>query len=428
MKEKKVAALALSSQSLRLLSGPITLLVISSELSPEVMSFYFSFLSLIAMQQLLEMGLGFTVKQFIAHAYHENDNTWSSISIMKIKAYYKFSMIWFLVLTIFIVLVVGLFGACFFSSYAGDISWEYPWLALVISTGLTTLVTPIQFLVEGCQKQIEYYKARLISGIINAIVICLALLSGLGLYSLSLSVFFSNLALYFILRYEIMSILVVFNKNKNESNTSSLKDTFFEMWPMLSKMSLTWCTGYFFWNSFNLLAFKFLSPEMSGKFGFTLLLARSGFAIAESVVASQSTLYSQSISKGDIQKAKYDFNKSMVMSLIILFCGYSIFVSGFYIYPQFYMFDKVLNVQSTIQIFIYFLLLLPVVLQANFCRCFKDEPYLKLSLFCNFSIPIAFYIILMIFNEVIFALLLPLSIIFLLWSVKIMNKITVIKI
>lgn len=428
MKEKKVAALALSSQSLRLLSGPITLLVISSELSPEVMSFYFSFLSLIAMQQLLEMGLGFTVKQFIAHAYHEDDNTWSSISIMKIKAYYKFSMIWFLVLAIFIVIVVGLFGAWFFSSYSGDIAWEYPWLALVLSTGLTTLVTPVQFLVEGCQKQIEYYKARLISGVINAIVICFSLLSGLGLYSLSLSVIFSNLALYFILRYEIMSILVVFNKNKIESNAPSVKDTFFEMWPMLSKMSLTWCTGYFFWNSFNLLAFKFLSTEMSGKFGFTLLLARSGFAIAESVVASQSTLYSQSISKGDIQKAKHDFNKSMIASLFILFSGYSIFVVGFYIYPQFYMFEKVLNVESTIQIFIYFFLLLPVLLQANFCRCFKDEPYVNLSLFCNFSVPIVFYFSLVMFNEVVFAVLLPLSIIFILWSMKIMNKTAIIKV
>tara|TARA_R110001592_G_scaffold178141_1_gene418790 strand:+ start:3686 stop:3832 length:147 start_codon:yes stop_codon:yes gene_type:complete len=33
------------------------------------------------MQQLLEMGLGFTVKKFIAHAYKEENGIWDMTSI-----------------------------------------------------------------------------------------------------------------------------------------------------------------------------------------------------------------------------------------------------------------------------------------------------------------------------------------------------------
>jgi O-antigen/teichoic acid export membrane protein len=410
----KTPLYSLLSQSIRLLSGPITLLVVSSSLTNEQMSFYFSFFSLIAMQQLLEMGLGYTVKQFIAHAYKEEDGIWKVTSIKDVKSYFRFTCLWFLFLVLFILLGIGFLGYYFFSSYAGNIDWLSSWWCLVFVSAVATGLSPILFVLEGCQKQVQIYKGRMISAIVSSLSLWIAMIMQLDLYSIAISVLISNLVLFKYLYPHISRLLVIFRKSPGHSK--EIKEVFKELWPMLSKLSVTWGMGYLFWNSFNLTAFKLFTPEQAGKFGFTLALARAGFGIAESIVNSQSTIYSRNISEGKILQAKASFTKSLFISQVLILAGYGLYLVAYKFYPSFYLFDKTLSLWVTIQIFLYFSLLLPVNSQANFCRCFKKEPYFKLSMFCNISVPVVFLITSYIFRDVVFIYLLPLSIIFILWS------------
>lgn len=417
----QVASLALLAQVTRIFSGPVILLFISGSLTKEQMSFYFPFFNLIAMQQLLELGIGFTIKQFISHAFKETDGVWCVESIRRIKSYFRLALLWFVLLSLFILFGIGFFGAWFFSSYDGDVNWILAWWSLVTVTALTTLMTPVQFIIEGTQKQIELYKGKMLYSLVSSISICFSLYCGLGLFSVAISVCLSNIALYV---YLSPTIKLLFNQIiVVEGYGKSIRGTLVEMWPMLSKISITWLTGYFFWNSFNLIAFKELSPEMAGQFGFTLSLARAGYGVAESLVGSQSTIYSQEISNGNILKAKSIFEKSMLCSMLLLFTGYVSYILLYVYFPGFYFFEKTLDFNSTIPMFLYFFLLLPVVLMANFCRCFKEERYLKLSLFCNISVPLFFYISSVVFGTVTFLVLLPLSVIFIFWSLLLFSKV-----
>ena len=123
-----IAIQGLISQSARILIGPITLLVISKELSVDEMFFYFSFFNLIALQQLAEAGVGFVLKQYISHDFSLNDNgEWSQSSREKIRSLFNFSIIWFLVVALFILIFIGLGGLIFYSDYTGDIDWKKPW-------------------------------------------------------------------------------------------------------------------------------------------------------------------------------------------------------------------------------------------------------------------------------------------------------------
>ncbi|GHX80294.1 hypothetical protein VCSRO160_1804 [Vibrio cholerae] len=420
MSNSKISLYALLSQSIRLVSGPLVLLVISATLSSEEMSFYYSFFSFVAMQQLLEMGLGFTIKQFIAHAYKEKDGKWTDRSILDIKSYFRFTVFWFLILAAFILFGIGFFGYYFFSSYIGEVSWIIPWWCLVLVSAMATGLTPILLLLEGCQKQVAVYKGKLISGLATSISTCIAMLLDFGLYSIAISVLISNIVLYIYLYPSIsvmkMQLLRVCGFSKNT------KKVFFELWPMLSKISVTWVMGYFFWNSFNLIAFKQFTPELAGQLGFTLALARAGYGIAESIVSSQSTVFSLNISNGNILNAKSNFNRSMTYSVSLLIFGYFSFCLTFWFFPDFFLFEKTLDIYSSIQIFAYFILLLPVTLQANFCRCFKVEPYFALSMFANISIPLVFYMVSYLYKEVYFMALIPILMIMLVWSMIIFRK------
>lgn len=411
---KKVSLYALLSQSSRLLSGPLVLLVISSKLTSEQMSYYYSFFSIIAMQQLLEMGLGFAIKQFIAHAYKEREGKWLESSILDVKSYFRFACLWFAFIFVFILFGIGFFGDYFFSSEYSEIDWSIPWWSLVFASAIATGLTPILFLLEGCQRQVEIYKARLFSGLSASATTCILMAAGFDLYSIAISVVISNFVMYVYLYRHIYEINMSFQRVVGFSKT--IKETFFELWPMVSKMSLTWVMGYFFWNSFNLIAFKQFTPDLAGKLGFTLALARAGFGIAESIVASQSTIYAKQISEGKVEIAVLAFKKGMNQSLGLLIFGYASFCSVNMIIPDLYIFNKSLDLNQTIQVFIYFILLLPVILQSNFCRCFKKEPYFYISIFSNIAVPIVFFLISYTFNDVRFIYLTPVSVLLCIWS------------
>lgn len=421
MKHRSIASAAFLSQALRVISGPIIILFVAKNLSSEEMSFYYSFFNVIALQQILEMGLGFIIKQYIAHDYKvDHENSWSIDSIASIKSYFTFSCFWFSFVALFVFIIVGLFGVWFFSSYQGDIAWQSPWWAVVVITSIATLLTPIQFLLDGCQQQLSLYKGRVFSALVSAFSLCIGLYYGAGLYSVAVSLLCSNLALYvFIYRSSAKLLSQVFSV----SSSKTIRTTLAEIWPMLSKLSVTWIMGYFFWNSFNLIAFKFLPLELAGRFGFTLSLARAGLSIAESLVASQTTIYASQISNGNTELAKDKFEKLMLLSCAVLFLGYFIYSLAAIGFRGIFIFTKALPIKDTVWMFIYFLLLLPVLLQANFCRCFKQEPYFYLSFFCNIQVPLVFFAICYWFQQPSFEYMLPFSMGLLLWSFFIYRRV-----
>src|SRR5688572_3707561 len=50
-------------------SGPITLVLIASQLTPQVQGYYYTFASLVALQGFAELGLGIVIVQFASHEW-----------------------------------------------------------------------------------------------------------------------------------------------------------------------------------------------------------------------------------------------------------------------------------------------------------------------------------------------------------------------
>lgn len=415
----KIALWAFFAQSIHLLSGPIVIFLVSSRLSLEELSFYYSFLSMIALQQIAEMGIGFTIKQYIAHVFRYEDD--GNVGAAKeIKSLAVFSILWFLGVSFFVVACVGYLGSLFFSSYSGDLNWQVPWWTLVVSLSLSILFTPLVIVAEGCQFQAEVYRARLLCALFNVITLFLCIMADFGLLSLSIAMIASNVIMYLSLGgvtcylYKKFSIITI--------TFNDIKETGKTIWPMLSKISLTWILGYFFWNSFNLIAFKNMDINEAGKFSFTLALAKAGYSLVDSVMNGQTTVYSRMIASGDLSQAKTRFSRYFNFSFLVLIFGYLSFFILNYVHADFFLFDKVLSSREYLPMFLYFTLLFPVNAQANFCRCFKDEPYFYLSLFCNITVPLIFFIMTNTGKESPFLYLMPISIMLIFWSFFIYRK------
>ncbi|MBL0460969.1 MULTISPECIES: polysaccharide biosynthesis protein [Aeromonas] len=377
------------ANGIKLLAGPITLLFISKNLNSEQIGFYYTFFSLVAMQQLAELGLGHTLKQFIAHAYKLENGTWISESKAKIKGYVSFGFKWFAVVALFLILVVAPAGWAYYSDYTGTVNWLSPWLMLIGVSALVTSLIPIQILLDATQNQKRVYQAQSVSALVNSVAIWVLISLGAGLYTIPLALIASNTVFYVLLSPLVRPFYQALLDVKVSANLFSI---FKELWPLFSRVSIVWAVGFLFWNGFNLISFKIYDADFAGKVIFTIALARAGFGLAESLFSSQITVISYKIAQGHIQHAQQYAKKYQLIALLILVLGYSAFCILTQLWPSFFLVQKTVDLEYTISIFLFFILNLILIVQNDFVRCFKVEPFVLVSIFKGILVPLSFYI------------------------------------
>ncbi|MGR5456001.1 hypothetical protein ACPV5N_19020 [Vibrio alfacsensis] len=380
---------SLLGRAIKLVAAPVTLLVISKQLSSEELGLYFTFFSLVSMQQLAELGIGHVMRQHISHAYLVDNNKWNRKSKEEIKAYFYFSLLWFICVALFMLTIVGSAGWWYLSLSESSLDWNSAWWLLILVSSLATLVCPFTFILDGTQRQELLIKANLISSLLGSLSLWVSLSLGLGLYSIAVSSIVTSVSLFATICPTIMSYFKIFNSLDSKFN---IKDTFFKVWGLLKKVSIVWAFGFLFWNTFNLVSFQIYEPDYAGKIIFAVALARMGFGVAESITQGQMTIFSNLISSGDISSARDNFKKYSNISIFILVSGYSIFIAVWQTFPEIYIFDKLPSKEITIQVFVFFLVLIFLTLRNNFVRCFKIEPFVKQSIVMNSLLPIVYYL------------------------------------
>ncbi len=418
-KNAKVASISFIARSVKLLAAPITLLIISKQLSSEELAFYYTFFSLVSMQQLAELGIGHTIKQYISHAYRFNNNDWDYESKKEIKGYFYLSLYWFIGVSLFILCFVGFAGYYYLNLSNSNINWLGAWISLVIVSAIATQITPIILVLDATQRQVSVQKANLFSSIASSMMLWICLSLNLGLYSIAISSAASLIITYCTLFRKILKIKYEFDSIEK---VDEIKTVFYKIFPLLSKVFIVWGFGFLFWNSFSLISFKVFSESYTGELLFSLSLAQAGMSMVCSINKSQVSALSNLISCGEIYNANRLFFKYSIASIIILVLGYSLFFLIWEIMPNLYVFDKVVDKFTVLQMFVFFLLVTYKTIRNDFIRCYKVEPFVKCSIVESILLPLVYYFSCLYFREFSFLICSFLIFCILLWSVKIEKK------
>ncbi len=389
-KAGRVAALSFLTSLIRVIGGPVTILLVSSILTVEEMGFYYTFFSFISMAQLFEIGVGFVLKQYYSHdCKHDEDGKLTADSREICGRLFKFSTQWYAGLSTIYILALIPFGYVYFNDYAGDVDWTFPYILLIISTGARVLINVFDSYLDGMQHQVLLNKARLYSSLSMSFSLWVCIYSNFKLVSLGLSQLvyvFVFVAMLFLNRREFWHEL------KLKVDEYSFKKEMVRIFPLLGKTSIVWFFGYFFWNGFTLLSFKIYGAEMAGKIGLSVALARGGYDVANSFVNNQRTIVANAIANDKFHDGYGLFKKYFLFSLAILACGFTGFMLLQLIWPDFYLFDKVIPNADLIALFVFYFLILYMTGVNNFVRSYKIEPFLLLSVYNAIAIPVAFYI------------------------------------
>ena len=190
----RAVAYAILSKIWSLFAGPITLYLISIYLSPEIQGFYYTFLSLIALQSFVELGFYIVITQFASHEWAnlELDNErrikGDSPALFRLISLGRLVFKWYAGASAIFILLVGTGGYVFLSQSSDPgIIWVQPWFALVLLSGLQLWMLPFISLLEGCNQVKTINCFRLVQGVVGACALWLAMSLGMGLWMIIVS-------------------------------------------------------------------------------------------------------------------------------------------------------------------------------------------------------------------------------------------------
>jgi hypothetical protein len=364
-----------------------TVLLIVHFLSPLEQGYYYTLLSLMALQTIFELGFSFVILQLAAHESAlltilpdgriEGDPT----AHARLASVLRLTVRWYLrAAVLFAVLVLPL-GILFFSrqAHAADhVPWLGPWIAAVFATSFTFFLTPLCSFIEGCNQVRPVARLRMYQALIVVTLSWGAIAAGHGLYACAMvNLGWTAVCLVFLAgRRGILLSLLRFPVG---GNSVSWRD---EIWPFQWKIAVSWFCSYFTMQVFTPILFVFRSPQEAGRMGLSLSIAGYLPIVALCWITPKAAPFGQLVKRGRLPELDAIFFKTLKQATALLLLLVAI------------CFAAVLGVQSYLPKMavrmgtpsIFALLLCAAVSgflvqsMAVYLRSFKREPYLAQSI------------------------------------------------
>jgi hypothetical protein len=306
-----------------MLTGAITVLLIATRFTAELQGYYYTFGSLTALQYLFEMGLGQAVIQFASHEWAslklsgEGRIVGDPDSLSRLVSLGKQAFRWYLLLAASVWIVLSAAGAIFFSRSADSgIHWSGPWLCLCFCLGLNLLMTPLFYLLQGCNQVSEYWFYRFIQQVLNGLSLWLAILIGAKLWTAPAA---SAVGLiwsvsFLLLRYKNFVRQALFS-----SGGKSVIDWRSEVWPVQWKIVICWFSVYFTPQLFVPMLFKLTGPIAAGQMGIMVTVGGVLLGLSSNWVVTKAPLFGILIAKRKFEQLDEIFSRSFKASMAVAF-------------------------------------------------------------------------------------------------------------
>lgn len=379
------AAIVYSSLS-KILSGFggfLTVYLIAKSLTSVEQGYYYTFISVLYIQVFFELGFNSIITQFVAHekAHLEwvgpNDLIGEELHLSRLASVLQLCFKYYSYIAIGLLLILFVSGYVFFSINSNSgIVWKLPWLLLSISTALSFFLNPFLAFLEGLNLVKEVCIIRFIQQSVSLLVLWVGLTGGLKLYVGGCSSLFGGLAILIFVLYKYRTLFLNIYKKVTVYFVSYRK----EIYPFQWKVAIGWLSSSLVFQLFNPVLFATVGSVAAGKLGMTLSVINGVSSISMNWLYTKVPKLSELVSLRHFKDLDKLFSKIFNV-LILLSC------TAFTSLVLFLITFDVLNIASKLLPLSLFLVmsLASVLTQITSCwaiyfRCFKKEPFLKVSL------------------------------------------------
>ena len=369
-------------------AGLVTLGFIARSLSPEEQGYYYTFNSLIALQIFAELGLNFAIVQFASHEMaqltwqQDGTVTGSPQAKRRLQSLIQFSLAWFGVAALVMLLLLVPAGLFFFSNgETGTIansSLVASWVLLVTLTAINLFIGMASAFLEGCGKVTQVAKMRLWQSVLAASMVWLVLGQGGNLLALpASSLVMATVGMVWLSNYHY-----AFFKDLLTYRTGLLGMSWrVEIWPFQWRIALSYASGFLIFQIYNPFLFKTVGPVAAGQMGMSMQIfaAINGAAIVW--ITTKVPQYGQLIATGQRQQLNALFFRGFLQSTIfLLLCLATLWILIYSLADSGLIYSERLLPLSLLTILCFSSLANHIIsAQASYLRAHKLEPFMFIS-------------------------------------------------
>jgi hypothetical protein len=254
----------------------VMVLLIVRFLSPLEQGYYYTLLSLVALQLVFELGFSFVVQQLAAHeCIHlelgaDGGVSGDRVAHARLASTLQLSVRWYSVAAAAMGLILAPLGVCFFTRdsvhSAAQVAWLGPWLLAVAASMAGLWCQPFYSFLDGCGQVRAVALMRLRQAVAGMALAWAAMLLHHGLYSPALAIVGQVAAGLFFLAAHRRLLTGLLSHPAREASIRWSR----EVWPFQWRIAVSWMCSYFTFQAFIPILFALRGPVEAGQMGMSL--------------------------------------------------------------------------------------------------------------------------------------------------------------
>jgi len=367
----------------RLLTGPITMILIPLYLTKQMQGYWYSFMSISALSILADLGFTVIVLQFSAHEFAHlsftGDNRFEGpkIYLDRLISFFRFIAKWGSYTVGFAFPVIFFVGYYIFSAEKNQFSWVLPWIIFIAGSGVKFYLNIVISFFEGCGMIAKVQKIRNINVLLNFFLVVPLLVVHGQLYAIAMSSIVSSLVMLWQVVKAFGAPIVQLRKEEIEDYNWRP-----EVMGLMWRYMISWFSGYLIFQLFTPIAFKYYGSAFAGQVGITITLINAIFSMANIWIYVITPKLNMLVSQRQWDELDKVFKSSLVKSILTyigcgVLCLVFFYVAGIY-YHKFT--DRFLSFTNLALLLAAWLAQLIINALAIYNRANKEEPYVVPSL------------------------------------------------
>lgn len=318
---------AVSARFWTVASNVVTVILMVRFLTPIEQGYYFTLVSVVALQVIFELGFSFVILQ---HAAHERahlilhpDGTVEGDprARSRLASILKLSVRWYSKATLVLGIILVPSAIYFFSQNeqpGSNVHWFFPTLVVLGATILAFFMDPLFSFFEGCGQIREVARMRFSQSILCTVFAWTSMLTHHGLYAPGLMVATLPLVGTAFL-WKRRAFLVGLLRHPSDEHVVSWRD---EVWPFQWKIAVSWICTYFTRLVFTPILFHYRNPVEAGQMGMTISIVGYIASIVLSWMTTKAPVFGGMVARREYGQLDRLFFRTLwqAMSLLAVMC------------------------------------------------------------------------------------------------------------
>jgi O-antigen/teichoic acid export membrane protein len=291
---------------------------------------------------------------------------------------------WYTVSAVLLIISLIPAGLYFFAQSPAkvvDFTWRLPWALAVIGVGCNLLLIPFYAVITGSGDVASINRREMMGGMAGSIIGWLVIACGGGLYAIpAVTTGTIVVGVLYLFRSKPRLVATAFSHAFGSQRSYHTVSWWGEVWPMQWKIALSWVSGYFIFQLFTPVLFKFHGPVVAGQMGMTLSAVNAVQGVCIMWLQTRSPEFGKFIALKNWQALDTSFKQILKQAMIVsvvLSAVTIVVVAGFQTYTT--IGTRFLPV---VQVMIFLVAVCGIVVisgWATYMRAHKQEPMMLIT-------------------------------------------------